>query len=88
MELVGETHKLSASEGEAWSLNEPGNHKRQVTVKSWKGKVQVVIREYYEKDEKWLPGKSGLNLSLNQYDILKDLIQSGSLDAAIASQKK
>ena len=25
LELVGETHKLSASEGEAWSLNEPGN---------------------------------------------------------------
>eukprot|EP00249_Psilotum_nudum_P008435 c21265_g1_i3 orf=570-827(+) len=34
---------------------------RRVTVRSWKGKVFVDIREYYSKDGKELPGKKDLD---------------------------
>ena len=34
-----------------------------------------------------LPGKKGISLSLDQYEILKDLIVSGGIDQAIESMK-
>ncbi|KAL0909849.1 hypothetical protein M5K25_020754 [Dendrobium thyrsiflorum] len=47
---------------------------RRVTVRSWQGKPMVDIREFYEKDGKELPGKKGITLPLDQWEILRDHI--------------
>ena len=41
-----------------WQLNEKGT--RRITVNEFKGKQMVNIREYYEKEDKMLPGKKVL----------------------------
>lgn len=43
---------------------------RRVTVRSFKGKVYVDIREFYLKDGDWLPGKKGIALSPEQWNSL------------------
>lgn len=40
---------------------------RRVTVSDFKGKKMISIREYYEKDGEWLPGKKGITMTLEQY---------------------
>jgi hypothetical protein len=60
---------------------------RRVTISKWQGKVRVDLREYYEKDNKLLPGKKGLSLSLEQYELFKDLIVSGVIDEWIDKAK-
>ncbi|KIW76517.1 hypothetical protein Z517_11263 [Fonsecaea pedrosoi CBS 271.37] len=40
---------------------------RRVTLSEFKGKKLVNIREYYEKDKEWLPGKKGISMSIEQY---------------------
>mmetsp|Transcript_37152 Transcript_37152/g.76162 ORF Transcript_37152/g.76162 Transcript_37152/m.76162 type:complete len:114 (-) Transcript_37152:226-567(-) len=46
---------------------------KRVTVGSFKGNVNVQFREYYEKDGKMLPGKSGLSLSKDQFSMILTL---------------
>lgn len=61
--------------------------KRRVTVRKFKGKVLVDIREYYESDSGSLaPGKKGISLSEEQWDILKGL--AGGIDREINAMKK
>ncbi|KIW69064.1 hypothetical protein, variant [Phialophora macrospora] len=43
---------------------------RRVTISEFKGQTMVGIREYYEKDGQWLPGKKGISLTLEQYSAL------------------
>lgn len=43
---------------------------RRLTVRSFKGKVYVDIREFYLKDGDWLPGKKGIALSPEQWNSL------------------
>ncbi|KAL2394776.1 hypothetical protein ABEF95_000710 [Exophiala dermatitidis] len=43
---------------------------RRVTISDFKGKTLVNIREYYQKDNEWLPGKKGISMSLEQYSAL------------------
>ena len=40
--------------------------------------------QFYEKDEKWLPGKKGISLTMDQYKALKAVIMDGSLDQQIS----
>ncbi|KAG0492263.1 hypothetical protein HPP92_005380 [Vanilla planifolia] len=47
---------------------------RRVKVRNWQGKIVVDIREYYVKDLKELPGKKGISLPLDQWEILRDHI--------------
>merc|ERR1712198_201814 len=64
------------------STNEAGEpffslgENRRVTVREFKGKTFVDVREFYEKDGKHLPGKKGICLSISQYHNLKSAMQT------------
>ncbi|XP_055303610.1 RNA polymerase II transcriptional coactivator [Sitodiplosis mosellana] len=57
------------------------SNNRRVTVSSFKGKVYVNIREFYQKDGDWLPGKKGIALSPEQWNAL--LEKSDEINKAI-----
>uniref|UniRef100_A0A1I8BKX0 PC4 domain-containing protein n=1 Tax=Meloidogyne hapla TaxID=6305 RepID=A0A1I8BKX0_MELHA len=45
----------------------PLGMKRFVGISSFRGQLNVDIREYFQKDGKWLPGKKGIALSQAQF---------------------
>ncbi|KAM7275716.1 hypothetical protein ACFE04_017582 [Oxalis oulophora] len=45
---------------------------RRVSVRNWQGKVWIDIRECYQKDGNTLPGKKGISISVDQWNILRD----------------
>jgi len=47
---------------------------RRVSVRMWQGKIFVDIREFYIKDGKQMPGKKGISLSLDQWEVLRNHI--------------
>jgi len=47
---------------------------RRVVLNDFKGKRMISIREYYEKDGDWLPGKKGITMSLEQYGALMGVL--------------
>ncbi|KAF9609770.1 hypothetical protein IFM89_018218 [Coptis chinensis] len=55
---------------------------RRVTVRSWQGKPVIDIREFYVKDGNTLPGKKGISLSMDQWQILRDHMDA--IDEAVA----
>jgi hypothetical protein len=57
--------------------------KKRFTVRKWKGKVLLDIREFYESNGEMKPGKKGISLNLEQYKILRKLVKSGSIDALV-----
>ncbi|OEU15516.1 PC4-domain-containing protein [Fragilariopsis cylindrus CCMP1102] len=62
--------------------------KRRCTVRSFKGKTYVDIREVYEKDGKILPGKKGISMSVEQFETLRDLFKDGSLQREVDALEK
>ena len=60
--------------------------KKRLTVRKWSGKVLIDVREFYEKGGKQLPGKKGISLTLDQYKAVKELVNSGSIDALIKKE--
>lgn len=57
---------------------------RRITVRSFKGKVYVDIREFYLKDGDMAPGKKGISLTPEQWKLLME--KSGEVDEAIKEQ--
>ncbi|XP_021274406.1 RNA polymerase II transcriptional coactivator KIWI-like isoform X1 [Herrania umbratica] len=55
---------------------------RRVSVRNWQGKIWVDIREFYVKDGKQMPGKKGIALSLDQWNLLRDHVEE--IDKALA----
>ncbi|XP_073146700.1 RNA polymerase II transcriptional coactivator KIWI-like [Henckelia pumila] len=45
---------------------------RKLSVRNWQGKIVVDIREFYVKDGKEFPGKKGISLGIDQWNILRD----------------
>ncbi|KAK6923472.1 Transcriptional coactivator p15 (PC4), C-terminal [Dillenia turbinata] len=55
---------------------------RRVTVRNWQGKVVVDIREFFVKDGKQMPGKKGISLTMDQWNVLRDHVEE--IDKAVA----
>ncbi|KAA8531161.1 hypothetical protein F0562_005925 [Nyssa sinensis] len=55
---------------------------RRVLVRNWQGKVMVDIREFYVKDGKQMPGKKGISLTMDQWNVLRDHVDE--IDQAVA----
>eukprot|EP00803_Ostreobium_quekettii_P010050 evm.model.scf_603.1 EVM.evm.TU.scf_603.1 scf_603:3076-6937(+) len=55
--------------------------RRSITISTFREKCYLQIREYYEKDGKKQPGKTGISLNLQQWDALKS--KMGDLDEAL-----
>ncbi|XP_062093537.1 RNA polymerase II transcriptional coactivator KIWI-like [Humulus lupulus] len=54
---------------------------RRVSVRHWQGKIFIDIREFYLKDGKQLPGKKGISLTMDQWKIFRDHVES--IDKAV-----
>ena len=58
---------------------------RRCVVSEYRGKKMVSLREYYEKDGAWLPGKKGISLWYEQWSVLRSHV--ASTDAKIAERE-
>ena len=55
-------------------ISETSNNKRQVTISQFHGKTRIDIREFYLKDDEWLPGKKGISLDVEQWKKLREIM--------------
>ncbi|XP_060193048.1 RNA polymerase II transcriptional coactivator KIWI-like [Lycium barbarum] len=55
---------------------------RRVSVRSFGGKIMVDIREFYVKDGKQMPGRKGISLNMDQWNVLRD--HADEIDEAVA----
>jgi hypothetical protein len=72
-ELAAAKNKKSGGGGGGSGEAQPQNFeltsdgKRRVQVRTYRGQVQVDVREWYEKDGELRPGKRGLSLKVEQW---------------------
>lgn len=67
----------SDSDTLVWDLDKS----KRVTLREFKGKWYVDIREFYMADGDMKPGKKGISLQLTQWHKLKEIVED--VDAAI-----
>jgi len=65
--------KMADGDIGVWELGSP---KKKVKVRVYKNNLLVDIREYYEKNDEWLPGKKGISLQVGQWKALVAQIQA------------
>ncbi|KAI8103455.1 hypothetical protein M9435_004794 [Picochlorum sp. BPE23] len=61
----------------------PLSSKRYVGLKTFHGKHLVDIREFYEKDGQMMPGKTGISLTLKQWECLRSKVMDGDVDGLV-----
>ncbi|RKF80318.1 putative RNA polymerase II transcriptional coactivator [Golovinomyces cichoracearum] len=69
VETDGTAPKKQKSDNKAktsWELSD-GKQPRRVEVTEFKGAHLINIREFYQKDGQYLPGKKGISLNIDQY---------------------
>nr|AFK40203.1 unknown [Lotus japonicus] len=54
---------------------------RRVSVRNWQGRIVVDILEFYVKDGKQMPGKKGISLTMDQWNVLRNHIEE--IDKAV-----
>mmetsp|Transcript_14472 Transcript_14472/g.16417 ORF Transcript_14472/g.16417 Transcript_14472/m.16417 type:complete len:139 (+) Transcript_14472:160-576(+) len=81
--LENEKNKAGAAKpkGDAGEIVFELSRKKRVTIKLLNGRTPLLdIREFYEKDDKWLPGRKGISLTKDQWKKFRD--QFEEIDAA------
>ncbi|KAI6248123.1 putative RNA polymerase II transcriptional coactivator [Erysiphe necator] len=58
--------KADGEKNKVWELSS-GKQPRRVEISEYKGAHLINIREFYQKDGEFLPGKKGISLNLDQY---------------------
>ena len=76
--VAPQSQGAGAVEGQICALSRA----RRCTVSDFRGKKYVGLREYYEKDGVWLPGKKGISLPYEQWSQLRSKI--GEVNQRIA----
>lgn len=69
---------------EYWALTKS----KRISVSKFKGSVNINIREYFEKDDKWLPTKKGITLNMDSWNLLKKIVSDIDLAAAKKLKEK
>ncbi|KAF3491136.1 uncharacterized protein GIQ15_00653 [Arthroderma uncinatum] len=64
------TPKTDSNGDPYWEIS----RQRRVTISTFRGRVLVNVREYYEKDGQDLPGKKGISMTLEQFNSLVTLL--------------
>lgn len=64
-----------------------GRHVPSVFLCSVRLFLTLTLPQYYEKNDKMLPGKKGISLTVDQYQEMKDAIVSGAIDREIEKLK-
>ena len=67
---------------EYWALTKS----KRISVSKFKGSVNINLREYFEKDDKWLPTKKGITLNMDSWNLLKKIVSD--IDVAVAKKQK
>ena len=75
--------KLAPFPTDRETLRVPLRADRHVVVQSFRDRVYVNIREFYRHDvtKKWLPGKKGINLTMEDWNALMEA--SSKIDEAV-----
>jgi len=60
--------------------------KKRATVREFKGTIFLDIREYYGADDQEKPGKKGISLTLEQWEVLRE--SASTIDQFFSTQKK
>jgi hypothetical protein len=50
--------------------------RKQVAPSLFKGTMYLGIREYYQKDGDWAPGKTGINLTKDEFKLVLDNLEA------------
>ncbi|KAJ5791388.1 uncharacterized protein N7518_008399 [Penicillium psychrosexuale] len=62
--------KIDSNGDRYWEISKM----RRLTISSFRGKTQVNVREYYEKEGQELPGKKGISMPVDQFAAIVSIL--------------